>query len=67
MTVNHIDDLKGAPWESQAGAVGIIPFLSLMTLLAVAIFVLVSKERVERRHKDPDTSKSTLAKDAPDS
>jgi len=44
----------------------LIPFLSLVTLLALAIFALVSKERVERRREDPDAPKSTLAKDAPD-
>ena len=43
----------------------IIPFLSLLTLLAVAVFALVSKARVEARRHDPTAPKSTLAKDGP--
>lgn len=41
----------------------LIPFLSLLTLLAVLIFALVSKARVEERRHDPNAPKSTLAKD----
>ena len=44
----------------------LVPLLALFTLLAVAIFALVSKSRVERRRKNDDARKSTLAKDAPD-
>lgn len=43
----------------------IVPFLSLLTLLAVAIFALISKGRVEQRRHDPNAPKSTLAKDGP--
>ena len=41
----------------------IVPFLSLLTLLAVAAFALISKARVEERRHDPNAPKSTLAKD----
>ncbi|WP_103333327.1 hypothetical protein [Pseudotabrizicola formosa] len=44
-----------------AGA--LIPFLSLLTMLAVLVFALVSKARVEERRHDPNAPKSTLAKD----
>jgi hypothetical protein len=43
-----------------------LPLLTFGTLFAVAIFALVSGERTERRRKDPNAPKSTLAKDAPD-
>lgn len=42
-----------------------LPILTLMTLLAVAVFALVSKQKVEARKKDPNAPKSTLAADAP--
>jgi len=41
----------------------LIPTLALITLLAVVVFALVSKARVEQRRKDPDAPKSTLAED----
>ena len=44
---------------------GIVPILFLLTLLSVAVFALVSKERVDRRRQDPTAPKSTLAKDGP--
>lgn len=44
----------------------LITILALFTLLAVTVFALVSKERVERRRKDPEAPKSRLAADAPD-
>jgi H+/Cl- antiporter ClcA len=43
----------------------IVPLLALVTLLAVALFALVSKERTEARRHDPNAPKSTLAKDGP--
>jgi hypothetical protein len=43
-----------------------LPLLTFGTLFAVVIFALVSVERTERRRKDPNAPKSTLAKDAPD-
>lgn len=43
----------------------IVPFLFLFTLLAVAIFALVSKRNVEERMHDPNVPVSTLAKDGP--
>lgn len=43
-----------------------LPLLAMLTFLAVAIFALVSKQRVERKRKDPHSEKSTLAEDAPD-
>lgn len=44
----------------------LLPLLAMLTLLGVALLALVSKERVERRRRDPNAPKSTLAKDAPD-
>ena len=41
----------------------IVPFLSLFTLLAVAVLALISKERTKERMRDPDAPVSTLAKD----
>lgn len=35
---------------------GIVPFLSLSTLLAVAVLALVSKERTTDRMRDPASS-----------
>jgi hypothetical protein len=43
----------------------IVPLLALFTLLAVCIFALVSKARIERRRHDPNAPKSSLAKDSP--
>ena len=42
---------------------GIVPFLSLFTLLAVAVLTLISKERTKDRMRDPNAPVSTLAKD----
>lgn len=42
---------------------GIVPFLSLFTLLAVAVLALISKERTKDRMRDPDAPVSTLAVD----
>jgi hypothetical protein len=44
----------------------LVPLLALITLLAVAVFALMSKSRVEKRRRDPDAPKSTLAEDSPD-
>ena len=41
----------------------IVPFLSLFTLLAVAVLALISKERTKDRMRDPNAPVSTLAKD----
>ena len=41
----------------------LIPFLSLLTMLAVLMFAMISKARVEERRHDPNAPKSTLAKD----
>ena len=41
----------------------IVPILSLGTLLAIAVFALVSKVRTEQRRHDPDAPTSTLATD----
>ena len=43
----------------------IVPVLFMFTLLAVAVFALVSKKNVEDRRLDPLAPKSTLAKDGP--
>lgn len=43
----------------------LVATLALVTLLAVAVFALVSKQRVEKRRHDPAQQKSTLAPDAP--
>lgn len=42
---------------------GIVPFLSLFTLLAVAVLALISKERTKDRMRDPNMPVSSLAKD----
>jgi hypothetical protein len=42
-----------------------LPILTFGTLFAVAIFALVSKQKVDRRRKDPNAPKSTLAADSP--
>ena len=44
---------------------GIVPFLSLFTLLAVAVLALISKERTKDRMRDPNAPVSTLATDGP--
>ncbi|MFN4154688.1 MAG: hypothetical protein ACK4HF_08545 [Paracoccaceae bacterium] len=41
----------------------LIPFLSLLTMLAVLVFAMISKARVEERRHDPNAPKSTLARD----
>jgi len=43
----------------------LIAVLSLATLLAVAVFALISKTATDRRRRDPSAPKSTLAKDGP--
>ena len=43
----------------------IVPLLALVTMLAVLIFALASKARIEERRHDPNAPKSTLAKDGP--
>lgn len=42
-----------------------VPMLALFTLLAVTIYALISKRRVEQRRADQRVHKSTLAEDAP--
>jgi hypothetical protein len=42
---------------------GIVPLLSIGTLLAVALFALISRERTKDRLRDPNAPISTLAKD----
>ncbi len=41
----------------------LVPLLFLITVLAVIVFALVSKCKVENRMDDPDAPKSTLAAD----
>lgn len=43
----------------------LIPLLALTTLLIVGVYALWSKEKVEKRRRDPNAPKSTLAVDAP--
>ena len=43
-----------------------VALLFLITLGAVLVFALFSKARTEKRLKDDDAPKSTLAKDGPD-
>lgn len=43
----------------------LIPFLSLFSLLAVALFALFNKAAIDERRHNPDAPKSTLAKDGP--
>ena len=40
---------------------GIVPFLSLFTLLAVGVLALISKERTKDRMRDQNAPVSTLA------
>ena len=40
-----------------------LPVLTMITLLAVVVFALVSKAKVEKRLADDDAPKSTLAAD----
>lgn len=41
----------------------LVVILALFTMLAVIVFALVSKAKVEKRLSDPDSTKSTLAAD----
>lgn len=41
----------------------LVPLLALITMLAVLIFAMVSKMRIERLRHDPHAPTSTLAKD----
>lgn len=43
----------------------IVPLLSMLTLLAVCVFAMLSKANIERRRHDPGAPKSSLAKDGP--
>jgi hypothetical protein len=43
----------------------IVPFLFLVTALCVLVFAMMNKSAVERRRRDPDQPKSTLATDGP--
>ena len=43
----------------------LIPLLALVTLLLVAFYALYSKAKTEKRRRDPNAPKSTLAVDAP--
>lgn len=49
--------------ESDMDFTYLIVILALITMLAVIVFALVSKEKVEQRMDDPDSTKSTLASD----
>ena len=42
---------------------GLVPLLSLVTLLIVAVLAIISKERTKDRMRDPNAPISTLAKD----
>lgn len=42
-----------------------LPLLTMITLLAVVIFALLSKKKVEERRHDPTVPKSSLAPDSP--
>lgn len=41
-----------------------LPMLTMITLLAVVIFALLSKKKVEERRHDPYAPKSSLAPDS---
>jgi hypothetical protein len=43
----------------------LVGVLALGTMLAVLVFAMVSKEKIERKRHDPNAPKSTLAKDGP--
>ena len=42
----------------------LLPLLAMFTLLAVIVFALVSKKKVEERRHDPNAPKSSLAPDS---
>lgn len=42
-----------------------LPLLTLITLLAVVLFALLSKKKTEGRRHDPNAPKSSLAPDSP--
>ncbi len=42
---------------------GLIPLLSLGTMLAVVLFAMISSARTKERIRDPNAPVSTLAKD----
>jgi hypothetical protein len=44
----------------------LVPLLAMLTLLAFLIFAMIGKARVDKRRRDPDAPKSTLAEDGPD-
>jgi len=44
----------------------ILPILFGLTAAAVLVWAFTSKRAAEKKMNDPDASKSTLAKDAPD-
>ncbi|HMO07004.1 MAG TPA: hypothetical protein PKD10_05070 [Paracoccaceae bacterium] len=43
----------------------LVPLLALGTLLAVCVFALVSRNRVDARRANPSAPKSSLATDGP--
>ncbi len=43
----------------------IVPILALITMLAVIVFALWSKQKTEERKNDPSAPKSALASDGP--
>jgi hypothetical protein len=51
--------------EAKIMSGAIVPFLSLFTLLAVAVLAIISKERTKERMRDPNAPVSSLAKDGP--
>jgi hypothetical protein len=54
MAVNHINDLKGIPRESQTGAVGIRPILPLLSPRPVLSPTRITLENNEKIRPQPD-------------
>lgn len=42
---------------------GLVPLLGIGTLLAIAVFALINRERTKDRMRDPNAPVSTLARD----
>ena len=43
----------------------LLPVLTMLTLLSVIVFALISKKKTEERRHDPNAPKSSLATDGP--
>jgi hypothetical protein len=60
----RVDQPLGKDTQMDTDFSFIVPLLGLLTLLAVCVFALISKARVERLRHDPTAPTSSLAKDS---